>query len=298
MEYSLAKQLILFLSNPLGITLTKTSLGHDITFLVFFGVLGMSVLAVAIILFVLAYQKKFLGQQIEFQRLETQYQQDLLKSSIEAQERERKRIAQDLHDDIGALLSTVKLGFHLIKRQATPDSKQLNSIKSTGDTLNEAISHVRQISKNLLPPTLEKFGLSNALEQLCNKMQVPETLEIEFKETGEYLRLPFEKELGLYRVVQELMNNIVKHAEASNVIVELKSRHDKILLSIHDDGKGFDHESAKQNSKSGGLGLRNIDSRLSLIPAKLRYSKKIAKGSKAIIEVLLPNEKKWIVEVN
>ena len=297
MEYSLAKQLILFLyPSPLGITFLNATSGHNITFLVCFGVLGMSVLSVAIILFVLAYQKKFLSQQIEMQRLETQYQQDLLKSSIEAQERERKRIAQDLHDDIGALLSTVKLGFHLIKRQAPPDSKQLNSIKSTGDTLNEAISHVRQISKNLLPPTLEKFGLSNALEQLCNKMQVPETLEIEFKETGEYKRLPFEKELGLYRVVQELMNNIVKHAEASNVIVELKSRHDKLLLSIHDDGKGFDHELAKKNSKSGGLGLRNIDSRLSLIPANLRYSTKVATGSKAIIEVVLQNEKKWMTK--
>ena len=261
----------------------EQSLEHNLILFVIIGTIGMFILAGAIIVFVFIYQRKLTNQQIDLQRLETEYQQDLLKSSIEAQERERKRIAQDLHDDIGALLSTVKLGFYPIKKSAKENPNQLAIIQSTSNTLEEAISRVRQISKNLLPPTLEKFGLANALENFANKMSIPDTFEIEFVLVGAYKRLEFEKELGLYRVVQELMNNIAKHAGASYIVLQLEIETEQILLSITDNGKGFNPESFKKNKKSSGLGLRNIDSRLSLVPATLRYNPDFPKGSQAII---------------
>ncbi len=263
----------------------EQSLEHNLVLFVIIGTIGMFLLAGAIVVFFFVYQRKLNHQQLNLQRLETEYQQDLLKSSIEAQERERKRIAQDLHDDIGALLSTVKLGFYPIKKSAKENPNQLNLIQSTSNTLEEAISRVRQISKNLLPPTLEKFGLANALENFAAKITVPHTFEVEFVLVGEYERLDFEKELGLYRVVQELMNNIMKHAEASYVVIQLEIEPDQILLSVTDNGKGFDPDVFKKNNKNSGLGLRNIDSRLSLIPAKLHYNREIPKGSQAVIGI-------------
>lgn len=247
----------------------------------------MLMLAGVIVFFVLVYQKKMIRQEVALERMKTEHQRKLLNATIETQEKERQRIAKDLHDEVGAMLSVIKMGIAQFERKAKelPQAKEIAA--ETKENVTETINNVRRISKDLMPVALMKLGLAPALKGMFEKLQNIEGVEIEFKQSGEAIRLPSNVALGLYRVIQESLNNCLKHAEATKIECLLHYESSQLQLSFLDNGKGFDIEALKQSEDSTrGLGLKSIESRVNMVGGQLKHTS--APGNGTQIEILLP----------
>jgi len=252
---------------------------NSIYLIYFIGTLGMVLLALSIFFFFVTYQKKILKKQLELNETRARQQEEILKNTITAQENERKRIAQDLHDEVGAMLSVVKLNVARIEKKSEEVvAKELAT--ETKTYLDEVITQVRRISRALLPPSLEKLGLYFALEELANWVNKSDQLKIVCWKSGEQFRFDTKKELAVFRIVQELLNNAIKHSEAG--IIRINSRftpNNNLTILVSDNGKGF-----KLNEKMAtGLGLKNLESRTRIMNAKFKMKSIPGKGTTAII---------------
>ena len=256
---------------------------NDITIYLVIGTLTMLGLAGSIILFVVFYQKRLLKNKFTIQQMETDYQKDLLQSTIDSQEKERKRIASDLHDGVGAMLSAAKLNLNMLGTGAIPPEELKEAVGETKEMINETIETVRRISKALLPSSLEKFGLSQALEELCEKLTSSVTAVV-FYEQGEGATIEVSKQLLIYRIVQELVNNAIKHAEASEISVKFNWREGGLLFEVNDDGKGFDLKAIQGDIKKG-VGLYNIENRASLLNGEVTFDSQPGQGTNISITV-------------
>lgn len=250
-------------------------------------IVGMLVLASSIILFVVFYQKRMIKEQLKRQALEFEYQQKMMQAELQSQESERRRLAADLHDSIGGMLSTIRVGLVTIAR-SLPDPQSISEIKQM---LDDTISSVRRISRDLMPSTLEKFGLVQAVKEMCERFQATAQIEITFSEPGNIHPLEPQKELMIFRIVQELLNNAIKHARA-NIIQVTILINVELYVTVEDDGVGFDAEELKNNSHNvRGLGLFNMENRARLLGGRLEHEKGRAQGSKTILILPLRHEK-------
>lgn len=209
-------------------------------------------------------------------------QEAQLRAMIATQEQERKRISRDLHDDVGTKLSALKLFVSTFKsnlqKQNYADTQVL--AKSTEELIDETISDVRVMLMNLSPGILEEFGYTTAIEGLVNKLNDTKTMHIKLVIFGINHRLKKDYELALYRITQELLNNVMKHAEAANVSLQIGYRDDKIILMIEDDGKGFDVTAHKE-----GYGLKNLDARTKLLQGTMMIDSLPGNGTSVLIEI-------------
>lgn len=247
---------------------------------------GMLILAGSIILFVVFYQKKMIQEQLKRQQLELEYQQKMMEAALESQENERRRVAGDLHDSIGAMLSTIRVS---LITQARRDNADLDSISQSKKMLDDTIESVRRISRDLMPSTLEKFGLAHAAKEMCERFQSTSSLPIRFEEQGEILTLDKNRELMAFRILQELLNNALKHSGASNITVTFTGAVG-LMIAVEDDGIGFNADEHKADKKTGkGLGLFNIENRARLLGANVVFDKEKKKGS--LITLTIPYEK-------
>jgi signal transduction histidine kinase len=249
-------------------------------------IVTMLIMAGAIIIFVVFYQKKMIHEQMKRQALEFEYQQKMLEAELQSQESERRRLAADLHDSIGGMLSAIRVGITTIAKQLTVPQH----VDQTKQMLDDTISSVRRISRDLMPATLEKFGLVHALTELCERFQSTSGISIQFSEEGNYNPLDKNRELMIFRIVQELLNNAIKHANASQIDVLLKEE-ENLLVIVKDNGVGFDARGIINDRNSGkGLGLFNIQNRAQLLKGKLEYDSEIKQGSKTTLTLPILNE--------
>lgn len=230
------------------------------------GMIGMFVLASAVVVFFIVYQNRLLSQQKKHQEIVAAYQKELLKAVINGQENERSRLAKDLHDEIGAMLTTIKLYTSQIDQVGPGEALKEIREKATG-MLDETIRNTRRITHDLSPVILKKFGFTDALESIIKKINESGKIKVDVIQT-DTVHLTYEKELALYRISQELINNTLKHAEASQITISLHAMPDHIQMIYEDDGIGFMVEDVRQIS---GLGLKNIESRLNLFDGKVSY---------------------------
>lgn len=246
-------------------------------------VIAMLLMGGAIILFVLYYQKRMTEEKLQRQQMELQFQKKMIEAALESQENERRRVAADLHDSIGAMLSTIRLSLIThVKR----NSQDVESIAESKRMLDDTIDSVRRISRDLMPSTLEKFGLSLAVKEMCDRFQSTSSLPITFEEIGKTPHLSKTRELMIFRIIQELLNNALKHSGASLLKVILKnSGHLEVI--VEDDGSGFDLN--EQQMEGQGLGLFNIENRARLAGGVVIFNSEVGKGSKTIISI--PYEK-------
>jgi len=223
------------------------------------------VLAALVALFVVVYQQRLAAQDARLQRLETERQQALLRAIIVGQEQERKRLARELHDGIGSLLSGLKL--HLRHQQGQPElaAAHVQALDAACQQLEGGIAEVRRVSHNLLPATLESFGLVEAINECIQPLQSA-ALQVALAVEGPAKRLDQLTELGLLRVVQELLSNTVRHAQASQVNIRLCFSAASIGLHYHDDGVGLPATQATE-----GHGLRNIESRVQAMQGTVAF---------------------------
>ena len=252
---------------------------NSIILIYFVGTFGMVLLALSIFFFFIIYQKRMLKKQLELNETRARQQEEIIQNTISSQEKERKRIAQDLHDEVGAMLSVVKLNVGRIeKKSQEPNAKQLAA--ETKTYIDEVITQVRRISRSLLPPSLEKLGLFFALEELATWVNKAEQLKIVCWKSGEQFRFLNNKELAVFRIIQELLNNAIKHSGASTIEINTRfSANDNLTISVTDNGNGFElNEKLKT-----GLGLKNLESRTQIIGAKFKMKSTVGKGTTAII---------------
>lgn len=252
---------------------------NSIFLIYFIGTLGMLLLALSIFFFFLTYQKKMLKKQLELNETRAKQQEEILRNTITAQEKERKRIAQDLHDEVGAMLSVVKLNVGRIEKKSEEQvAKKLAA--ETKTFLDDVITQVRRISRSLLPPSLEKLGLYFAIEELCNWVNKSEQLRLECWKSGEQFRFDTKKELAVFRIIQELLNNAIKHSEASIININARfSPNNNLLISVSDNGLGFE----LKEKMVTGLGLKNLESRTQIMDARFKMKSTPGKGTTAII---------------
>lgn len=244
-------------------------------------ILLMLTFALVLVAFFFRYQRKLLREKMAQQELEIKYQEELLFSTIETQEKERKRIAKDLHDDIGSKLNVVLLGLYQFRKQTKDLPEAKAAIKNMSQLLNKTIDSTRRISHDLLPPTLDSFGLSAAILELAENYDNTGEVNIEYHDSEAEHRITDKLvELNLFRVVQELVKNSIVHGKSENIEIKLVLQPEHFEIDYKDDGKGFDMSVMK---KKKGLGTQNIESRLNMSNASIEYQSAIGEGVKAFI---------------
>jgi two-component system NarL family sensor kinase len=239
--------------------------------MLFFGTIAMLVLAIALITFIIFYQRKVIRYQLRMQQMEAEQQKMLLTASIQLQEEERQRIAADLHDDAGPLLAAARL--YMTENMVNLDrASQLHSIFSAKEIIDEAIQLIRNISHSLMPPTIKNFGLESAVNDFFHKINGAGALDVDCCFYDYTPRLRPDKELIVFRVIQELTNNILKHSNSTFIHLTQHNGEDNMIILLRHDGKGLTQEEFDKMSKNkAGLGLKNIQSRLKVIHGEILF---------------------------
>ena len=213
---------------------------------------------------------------------------------INAHESERQMISRELHDRIAQDLSTLKIGFDtIIYNQADVSPEESQKAAGFSKIFKNTIAAVRDLSYDLRPPFLDEMGLVEAIYNFCESFSETHGLNVHFNTAGmDNLRLNFETEINLYRLVQEGLNNIRKHAEAADAFVKLVAASPNIILRIEDNGQGFDVErrlEASTNEKR--MGLRSMEERTHLLGGKMTVESLLLKGTKILIKIPQNNVK-------
>src|SRR5450631_524749 len=254
---------MLFLQTP------ENSFG--VTNVLIFGTLGMFVMAITLVSVVVFHQRRVIKFNKQLHKLEDEKQQMLLKASISFQEEERQRIAADLHDDAGPLLATARLYLNENLIHQEP-AVQLQSIFSAKQIIDDTIQLIRNISHSLMPPTLKNFGLESAIKDLFEKINGSGVINASARFHDNRERLKAENELIVFRILQELVTNIIKHSGAEFIHLTQNVQGNFSYFRIHHDGKGIlQDEFERLNYDSVGLGLKNIESRIKVLNGKIYF---------------------------
>jgi len=275
------------------ILLEATNPGSNVSLVLYFGTIGMLALTIGLIVFIIFHQRKVIRYQLRLQRMEQDQQKLLLNASIRLQEEERQRIAADLHDDAGPLLATARL--YLNENLVNLDkTTQLQSIYNAKQIIDDTIQLIRNISHSLMPPTLKNFGLESAVNDLFQKISGSGSMNASSRFHDYRERLQAENELIIVRVIQELVNNILKHSNASFIHLTQNTSGEKFFIRIHHDGRGItQNDFNKLNKSNVGLGLKNIQSRLKVLHGKIFFEKDMSQTYyKVTIELIKDEEDK------
>lgn len=218
--------------------------------------------------------------------LESNLKIETMSSMLQGQEVERERIARDLHDSLGGLLSTVKLHFDALqaKNPEISDQKEYNKAYNLLDT---ACNEVRTISNNMQPGALLKMGVVPALNDLVNRIQSEDTPHIEFIHYGPMQNLPTGVSLHIYRIVQELLFNCIKHAQAKEILVQLIRNEGDIEIMVEDDGKGYDPQETQK-----GMGTENVLARVNFLKGEISIHSVPGTGTTTSITIPFREENK------
>lgn len=250
--------------------------GANTTVVLILGTIGMCLLVGGIIFFLVFHQRKTNSLNLTIKQMEIDQQKMMLDASIKMQEEERQRLAADLHDDAGPLLATCRL--YLTENLVNQDkASQLQSIYQARQILDDTIQLVRNISHSLMPPTLKNFGLESAINDLCQKITGSGVINASCRFHDYRERLKPEKELVIFRIAQELLNNILKHSGSSFIHFTQNIMNGKFYLRIHHDGRGIvQSDFEKLNKGNVGLGLKNVTSRINLLKGTITFDKDVS----------------------
>lgn len=241
-------------------------MNNEIAIFIVSGTVGMLILVAFIIFFIVSYQKKSFKTQLEIEHMNMLAARNATLASFQGQESERQRIAKELHDDVSAMLTATKMKVNFLGIKVKEDDSLLGEVQDIKTMLTQSIESTRALSQNLMPYALTQFGLSQTVEQLINKISSPPEFTASFTQQNDPLELESETRLMLFRSIQEIINNSIKHSKASCMEVNFNWTVEKLKIIINDNGAGFDYDK-KMDSINTGLGIRNIESRLNIIDA-------------------------------
>jgi signal transduction histidine kinase len=251
---------------------------------------GAVIMLIVTYIIIRSYQERLNANQIitkqneeinqrKINELESNFKIETMSSMLQGQEVERERIARDLHDSLGGLLSTVKLHFDAIqaKHPAITAQKEYTKAYSLLDT---ACSEVRTISNNMQPGALLKMGFVPAINDLINRIESEDTPHIEFIHYGSLHDLPLNFTLHLYRIVQELLYNCIKHAQAKEVLIQVIRNEEDLEIMVEDDGRGYDPHEVKK-----GMGTENISARVNFLKGEISIHSETGVGTTTTITI-------------
>lgn len=214
-------------------------------------------------------------------------QNEVKKALIWGEEQERKRVAQELHDGMGSLLSTLRLNAESIDlKDKGLSEKELYAYQNVIELIDRACSELRIISHNMMPPSIEQFGIIQQLKTIIRNINASETIEFSLDTFGLESRLNKDIELSIYRICLELINNILKHSSAKSAIIQLVRNENVLSIIVEDDGTGFDNKEIEE-----GLGFASIRSRVDAFNGTVTIDTNKQRGTTIIIELPLDHEK-------
>ncbi|WP_445711213.1 sensor histidine kinase [Flavobacterium sp.] len=248
---------------------------NDLTIILIYTFTAFLLMALVLVLFFYFSRKKIVQKEVEKKNLELSHQKKLLHAILVTQEEERKRIAQDLHDDISSKLNIVSINSHLLKTPGLTFEESCEISTNIFNLTKKALDNSRRIAHDLLPPVLEKFGLHAGIEEMCVEFNSNKQLRANFKSTAELDKLSSDVQLSVFRILQELMNNSLKHSKASSINIIFERELEKNICKYSDDGVGFDLQS-EDNQK--GLGMKSIESRVSFLNGEISVNSSLGNG--------------------
>lgn len=242
---------------------------------------------VLFIIFFYYSRKKIVKIEVEKRNLVIDHQKQLLDSIIDTQENERRRIAQDLHDEISSKLNVVSLHLQMLAYGGIEANETQEVAQNILNLTQKSLESSRRIAHDLLPPVFDKFGLHAAVEELVFEVASTNQVKIQFNDQieKEVLKLQTNIQLHIFRIFQECINNTLKYAKAKNISISFEKSDGNLLFSYHDDGVGFD---MKQGKYKKGIGLTNIESRVTLIHGNFTLESKVDDGF--LLKFWLKNE--------
>lgn len=234
----------------------------------------------------LRHRRRLAEQEVEIQQqqiiqLKQEQQLSVADAVLRSQEDERSRLARDLHDGLGGMLSGVKQSLNGMKGNQILTETAAAALNQVIGDLDRSIGELRHIARNMMPEALVRFGLRDALHDYCDHLRLTSGLTVHFQAFGLEQRLPQQTEVILFRIAQELLNNIVKHAGAKTVLVQLMENDGRVGLTVEDDGKGFDPEKVKS---APGVGWLNIRSRVEYLGGTLDVRTSPGGGTSVSVE--------------
>lgn len=250
-----------------------------------FGVLFLLIVGM-LVFYNFRHRNKLLlqSQKLKEQRItELEQERKLVaaQSVMKGQEEERSRLARDLHDGVGGLLSGVKLSMSNMKGNVFLSEQNAQSFENVISQLDQSIAELRRVSHNMMPEALIKFGLKEALENYCENINISGKINVQLQTYGMEKRMEQSTEIIIYRMIQELLNNVIKYADAKNVLIQLVREEDHFNLTVEDDGKGFD---TKEIENKTGAGLANIKARAEYLNGNVDIVSKKGEGTSVNIE--------------
>jgi signal transduction histidine kinase len=245
---------------------------------------ALSILIIAL-LSVGNYRKNQQIQQQQIAELEKEKQLLATEAVLKGQEEERSRLAKDLHDGLGGMLSGIKYSFSNMKDNLILTSENMLGFERGLDMLDTSINELRRVAHNMMPETLMKFGLNAALKDFCTGINGSGVIKVLYQSYGiEDLNIEPAASVTIYRIIQELLNNVIKHAGATKAVVQLNKEDNQLLITVEDDGQGFE---TALLSTAKGIGWGNIKNRLDYLKAKLDVESEAGKGTAVHIELTL-----------
>ncbi|MBN1842156.1 MAG: response regulator [Deltaproteobacteria bacterium] len=232
-----------------------------------------------------------LGQEIEERKRAEEQIRSLSQQLLKTQESERQRLSRDLHDTVGGNLSALKIGCDTLfddQTELPPGIRQ--RVSEFSKVLQESIMTVRDLSYDLRPSSLDQLGLVETVLHYCEDFSERNALKVDFFSVGlDNIKLDFDTEIALYRIIQEGLNNIQKHADASHVTIRLLACFPEIILRIEDNGKGFDVEKRSEEAfQEKRMGLQTMRERAALLNGKMKVESHLDKSTKILVELPHP----------
>lgn len=223
----------------------------------------------------------FITSIIRYHRRYIRLQRERITAEIRLLENDRKRIATDLHDSLGPLLSTVKLNIASIE---VPDPRDKLVIAKSGKYIDDIVSAMRQISHNLLPNTLERKGLQDAIREFYQALGQDDKLELHVYAVNHISHRP-DRDIHIFRIVQEIIHNTLKHAGATRLEIGFSEDDKELLVLAEDNGQGFDVEKSRRNSR--GLGLKSLEIRADVLHGTISIHSSAGRGTRYYIRIPL-----------
>ncbi|MBK8089093.1 MAG: sensor histidine kinase [Chitinophagaceae bacterium] len=241
--------------------------------------------ATLLIISLLSYRNYRQKQKLQEQKIAELEKEKLLlatQSIVKGQEDERSRLAKDLHDGLGGLLSGVKLQLGAMKGNLILSEEHGRTFNHALSKLDESISEMRRVAHNMMPEALMKLGLQQALQDYCDGLSASQAFKINGEFYGLEKRMASSVEIVVYRIVQELLNNAVKHSGATIILAQVMRNDDSLSITVEDNGKGFNKETVQQ-----GAGLKNIRSRVDYLKGQLDIKTTEGKGTSVHIDCII-----------
>ncbi|MEO5890312.1 MAG: sensor histidine kinase [Ferruginibacter sp.] len=225
-------------------------------------------------------------QELQKQRiteLETEKKLTAAEAVLKGEEQERGRLAKDLHDGLGGMLSGIKYSLHMLKGNLIMTPENAQAFERSIDMLDSSIQEMRRVAHNMMPEALVKFGLDTALKDFCNDVNQSGALEVNYQSIGlKDAVISQTTSITIYRIIQELINNTMKHAKATNAIVQITKTGDQLSVTVEDNGKGFDTNSL---ALSKGIGWSNIQNRVEFLNGRMDVNSQPDKGTSVLLEI-------------